>query len=219
MALKKNKVKFGLNKVHWAKITGWSDEGIPTFAKPVRLPGAVPLAIDAEGGPKNFYADNMVYYVINNNSGYTGDLEIALVTTEFATEILGDVLDENGVLVEKNDAEPAQFALMFEFLGDKHHIRHVLYCCSVTRPATESSTTEDSTEVKTETLSLTATALPSGLVKAKTCESTSESVYENWFKLPYDPNIKNTAAVSVNSKTAAAKTEVKTDQGGHYGYQ
>jgi len=37
MALKKNKVKFGLNKVHWAKITAWSDDGVPTFATPVRL--------------------------------------------------------------------------------------------------------------------------------------------------------------------------------------
>ena len=27
MALQKNKVKFGLNKVHFAKITSWSDEG------------------------------------------------------------------------------------------------------------------------------------------------------------------------------------------------
>ena len=26
MALQKNKVKFGLNKVHWAKITAWSDD-------------------------------------------------------------------------------------------------------------------------------------------------------------------------------------------------
>jgi len=46
-------------------------------------------------------SDNGVYYVINNNAGYTGDLEIALITTEFATEILGEVLDNNGVLVDR----------------------------------------------------------------------------------------------------------------------
>ena len=63
MALQKNKVKFGLNKVHWAKITAWSDEGVPTFATPVRLPGAVSLSIDANGENENFYADNSVYYV------------------------------------------------------------------------------------------------------------------------------------------------------------
>ena len=133
-------------------------------------------------------SDDSVYYVINNNSGYEGDLEVALVTTEFATEILGEILDNNGVLVEKNDAEPSQFALMFEVSGDKHKIRHVLYCCSASRPATEGQTKEDSTEVKTETLSLTASALPTGLVKAKTCEATDETTYNNWYKMPYNPD-------------------------------
>lgn len=133
-------------------------------------------------------SDNGVYYVINNNAGYTGDLEIALITTEFATEILGEILDNNGVLVEKNDTELAQFALMFEFLGDKHHIRHVMYCCSASRPATESATNEESIEVKTEKLSLKATPLPTGLVKSKTTESTTDTVYNNWFKMPYNPD-------------------------------
>lgn len=123
MALQKNKVKFGLNKVHWAKIMAWSDDGVPTFATPVRLPGAVPLSIDANGENENFYADNSVYYVINNNAGYDGDLEVALITTDFATAILGEQLDAKGVLVERNDAETSQFALMFEFNGDKNHIR------------------------------------------------------------------------------------------------
>lgn len=187
MALKKNKVKFGLNKVHYAKITSWTDDGVPTFATPVRIPGAVSLSIDAEGEAENFFADNGVYYVINNNAGYTGELEIALVTTDFATDILGEKLDNNGVLVERNDAELAEFALLFEFEGDKNKIRHVLYCCSASRPATESATTEDETEVKTETLSLTATALPDGLVKSKTCENTDETTYNNWYKSVYIP--------------------------------
>ena len=199
MANKKNKVKFGLNKVHYAKITGWSDDGVPAFASPVRIPGAVSLSIDANGENENFYADNSVYYVINNNAGYTGDLEIALIPTEFATDILGEMLDTKGVLVEKNDAEPQQFALLFEFNGDKHHIRHVMYCCTASRPKAESSTTEESTEVKTETLSLKASALPDGLVKSKTCESTDETTYNNWYKSVYIPTF-----------TAPKTTTVKT---------
>ena len=57
---------------------------------PVRLPGSVSLSIDANGENENFYADNSVYYVINNNSGYEGDLEVALITTDFATEIVNN---------------------------------------------------------------------------------------------------------------------------------
>ena len=127
MAMEKNKVKFGLNKVHYAKITSYDEEGVPTFAKPVRIPGAVSLSIDAEGEASNFYADDGVYYVINNNSGYTGDLEIALVPLEFATDILGEKLDEKGVLTETNTAEVSQFALLFEFSGDKNKIVTVCF--------------------------------------------------------------------------------------------
>ena len=211
MALQKNKVKFGLNKVHYAKITAWSDEGVPTFATPVRLPGAVSLSIDANGENENFFADNGVYYVINNNAGYEGDLEVALITTDFATAILGEQLDSKGVLVERNDAESAQFALLFEFNGDKNHIRHVLYCCSASRPSTESSTTEESTEVKTETLSLKATALPSGLVKGKTCENTDEATYNNWSGAGYIPTAATTNSTRSASAAKSAAASTTTD--------
>ena len=204
MALQKNKVKFGLNKVHFAKITSWSDEGVPTFAKPVRLPGAVSLSVDANGENENFYADDGVYYVLNNNAGYDGDLEIALITTEFATTILGETLDSKGVLVERNDAEFAQFALLFEFTGDKNKIRHVLYCCSASRPANEGQTTEESKSVKTEKLKLKASALPSGLVKSKTCESTDETTYNNWYNAVYVPTVANKSASTTKGGTTTA---------------
>ena len=158
-------------------------------------------------------SDNCVYYVINNNAGYDGDLEVALITTDFATAILGEQLDSKGVLVERNDAETSQFALMFEFDGDKNHIRHVLYCCSASRPATEGETTEESKSVKTETLSLKATALPSGLVKSKTCESTDETTYNNWYNSVYIPTATTTnnstgtrSASTTKSSTAASTT-------------
>ena len=158
-------------------------------------------------------SDNSVYYVINNNAGYDGDLEVALITTDFATAILGEQLDAKGVLVERNDAETSQFALMFEFDGDKNHIRHVLYCCSASRPATEGETTEESKSVKTEKLSLKASALPNGLVKSKTCESTDETTYNNWYKAVYMPTAATTnnstgtrSASSTKSSTAASTT-------------
>lgn len=75
MAKKRNKVKFGLSNVHWAKIIQWDEDSdgnktVPAYGESV----TVSLSIDANGGSENFYADNGVYYVINNNSGYEGDL-------------------------------------------------------------------------------------------------------------------------------------------------
>lgn len=151
--------------------------------------------MDANGEASNFYADNGVYYIINNNSGYEGNLEIALITTDFATNTLGETLDSKSVLVKRNNTELAQFALLFEFEGDKNKIR----------PATESSTTEEETEVKTETLSLKASALPSGLVKSKTCESTDETTYNNLYNAVYVPvevtnSTKSTASANSSTK-------------------
>ena len=145
-----------------------------------------------------------MYYVLNNNSGYTGDLEIALVPLDFATDILGEKLDTNGVLTENNTAEVSQFALLFEFSGDKNKIRHCLFCCSASRPATESSTIEAEKEVKTETLSLTATALNSGLVKARTCEQTSVETYNNWYNSVYMPDF----VASENAQKSAVSVKV-----------
>ena len=46
----------------------------------------------------SFYADGIAYYVINNNMGYDGDLELALIPESFRTDVLREKLDAKGVL-------------------------------------------------------------------------------------------------------------------------
>ena len=124
----------------------------------------------------------------NTNNGYSGDLEIALIPEWFRTEILQEMLDSNGVLVEKSDnAASVKFALLFEFDGDVHAIRHVMYNCTASRPSIKSETKEDKIEPGTETLSLTAYPREDGLVKSRTGDGTSADTYQNWYKTVYIP--------------------------------
>jgi phi13 family phage major tail protein len=183
---KKNKVKFNIRNVHYAVAT-IDASGNATFGTPVPMPGAVSLSLDPEGEPTKFYADGYAYYIISNNMGYEGDLELAMVPESFRTDVLKESLDDNKVLVENANVETANFALLFEFDGDIRKIRHVLYYCSASRPNIESQTNEDEIEVKTETLTITASPLANGLVKAKTGDDTTDATYQNWYNEVYVP--------------------------------
>lgn len=187
MANKKNKVKFNICNVHYAPITV-SEDGAVTFATPVAMPGAVSISMDPTGEPESFYADGVEYYVINNNQGYDGDLELAMIPESFRTDILKEETDDNQVLVENANSETGSFALLFEFDGDIRKIRHVLYNCSASRPSIESKTNEEGKEVQTETLTVKARPMANGYVKAKTGDTTTETVYNNWYKSVYEPN-------------------------------
>ena len=183
----KNKVKYNLKNVHAAKLT-IGENGAYSYAVPQAIPGAVSLSMDAEGETTPFHADGIVYFRSNTNNGYPGDLEIALIPEWFRTDILLEEKDSNGVLVEKSTiTEMPKFALLFEFDGDVHGIRHVLYNCSASRPSIASETKEDTIEPVTETLSLTADPRADGLVKARTGDTTTEETFNNWYQSVYVP--------------------------------
>lgn len=200
-----NKVKFNLKNVHAAKLIEKEAEGVTTFSyeTPRAIPGAVSISLDAEGETSPFYADGIVYFRSVTNNGYSGDLEIALIPEWFRTEILQEILDSNGVLIENSTKrENVKFALLFEFDGDVNAIRHVLYNCTASRPSIESETKEDTIEPGTETLSLTADPRSDGLVKSRTGDNTSKAFYDSWYKAVYVPA---NATECVNIVTDKAK--------------
>ena len=187
-----NKVKYNLKNAHYAMLNV-GDDGEVTFGTPVPLPGAVSISLDANGEPENFYADGCAYYVINNNMGYDGDVELAIIPESFRIAALNETLDDKKVLIENANTELNAFALLFEFDGDVKHIRHLLYNCSASRPGIAGKTNEESREVQTETLTVKATPLATGVVKAKTGDTTDATVYNNWYKSVYMPTITDAA--------------------------
>ena len=186
-----NKIKYGLKNVHAAIQT--ETDGVYTYATPVAIPGAVSLSLEAQGEATPFYADDCEYYVSAGNNGYSGDLEIALIPEWFRTDILQETKDSNGVLVETSDGKQAvKFALLFEFAGDVKAVRHVMYNCTVARPAVGSQTKEENIEPQTESLTITSKPRTDGLVKSKTGDTTATATYEGGYTAVYGPTIETT---------------------------
>lgn len=188
-----NKIKYGLKSVYYAVATIAAD-GSATYAAPVALPGAVSLSMDPQGELSPFHADNIVYYMSSANNGYEGDLTLAMVPDSFKKDVLGYVEDAKKVLVEDADAEPAHFALLFQFEGDAKAIRRVLYNCVAGRPTDNGNTKEENVSPETDQLSLTATtiynaSLGKNVVKAECNDTTDADVYAGWFANVYIPAI------------------------------
>ena len=186
-----NKIKYGVKNVHYAVAT-IGENNSATFGTPVALPGAVSLTLDQEGESNNFYADNRVYFTAFGNDGYTGSLELALIPDSFRTDVLGEVLDNKGVLIENQNAQTIHFALMFQFEGDEHATRHVIYNCVASRPSVSGNTKEATISPETETINITATsiylsALDMDIVKARTGDNTDTATYNGWMSTVFVP--------------------------------
>ena len=181
-----NKIKYNLKNVYAAILTRTGNSY--SYGTPQAIPGAVSMSLDAEGDSAPFYADGIVYFRTVANNGYSGDLELALIPEWFREDVLNETKDNNNVFIETSDLkDTVYFALLFEFDGDQKAIRHVLYNCSASRPSIASQTKESSIEPGTETLSLTADPRDDGLVKARTGDDTTSSVYTGWYSAVYEP--------------------------------
>lgn len=187
MADAENKVLFGLDKVHIA----FSD-GQGGYEKPVAVKGAVELTLDPEGDQNIFYADNIAYYTVNSNAGYSGELSMAKIPNEILAKMLGWIVDKNGALVEVADGVPTTFALMYDVQGDIKPRHGVTYNITANRPSEDWSTKEDTTEVNPFVLPYTASAIEvegiGNVVRAniELTESNKEA-YDSFFTKVYMP--------------------------------
>lgn len=149
-----NKVHFGLKCVHYALITYTA--GVPSWGTPKAIKGAVNLNLAKEGSDTDFYADDVKYFHIAGNNGYTGTLEMADFPADMRKDLWNQTITSTGkMLVEDVNAQPAEFALMFETDGDISPDRFCFYRCVASRPDVTGATKADSTEVQTQSCDIT----------------------------------------------------------------
>lgn len=184
----KNKYHYDLKNVHYALGTKGED-GTITYAVPKRLRGAMSMDISAEGDTTKVRADGIDYIVVVSNNGYSGSITMVMVPDDFKADCLAEQVDAtNKIQYEDAQAEPATFALLFEFVGDKKNKRHVLYSCTASRPSLKGENKDSQKEPDTEDLEITSSPAlltvngeEKTIVKSSTTMETEPTVYDAWY--------------------------------------
>lgn len=183
-----NKVLFGLKNVHFAIATVASD-GTVSYGVPHKQPGAVNMTLQVNGSVTPFYADNIVYYQAAANMGYTGTLEMALFDEWFKTEVLKEIKDSDGVLIENASATPETVAILYQVEGDETNALRALYFCQIERPSETAATKGETVTPQTATVNITVSPRPDTEdVKASTTVDTSSEVISSWFTTVHERN-------------------------------
>lgn len=185
-----NKVKYGLRNLHYALVTETTNtSGVTTSSYGDVKPwiGAVSANLSVTGSKTVTRADDSDYFVTFGEGGYEGELTAKQIPEEIKTAVLGYRKDDNGILVEDSSSFSANtfVALMFEFQGDAHSTKHVLYKCSLSRPSISSQTTGENGAIEPQDESLTITAVPrvdaDRLIHAETGDTTDADASAAWY--------------------------------------
>lgn len=185
MANEKNKVQFHVKNVHYALITE-DGQGKETYETPIPYPGAMELTLDPVGEAITLEADGYDYYSENTNNGYDGKFVTPVLPDHFAQTCLGETLNSvDKTLSESTDSKVRRFALLFEFVGDVHETKHVLYNVSASRPSFGGKGSRK--EFGSAEISLQARpSVALGMVKTKTTAETPQAVYDAWYEKVYE---------------------------------
>lgn len=197
------KVKFGLKNVHVFPMTENvdSETGATTmsYSSGIAIPGAVNLTLDVnEDTPDPFYADDGVYYVpAGASTGYTGNLEVALMPDVVKTTLMAFVADAAATMVELRDAVTKFFGMTFEIASDDKARKLVYYKCQFGRINLAASTNTNTKTPATDTAPIT--VLPTNelfdigsekgvsVISSYSTPDTDSAVYANWHTAVHKP--------------------------------
>jgi len=181
------KVKFGLKNVHMAPITGITDNKY-TYGDIIEVPGAVNISLEPQGDSNDFFADNIKYFSAYANNGYSGDLEIAMITDEIREKIFGETKDANGAFIENVKDVFVPFALGFQVDGDEKGRKFWYYNCTCSRSKNEAKTLESSKEPSTDSITINAMQRKTdGKVRALLTETAeNKTAYDSFFESVYE---------------------------------
>ena len=179
-----NKVRFGLSNLRIGTYT--ESNGTVTLGSPVTQKGAVNLTLDPEAEENTFWADNVKYYVTNQDNGFSGSLEVAKFDDDIKTGFLGYVSLTGGGIAHIKGASKPKVYIMGQAEGDSKARRFIMYNVTLGQIQFEAATTEDAVEPATETIDINVTGdNKTGITMAEYLDG--EGAYNTMFTTPPVP--------------------------------
>lgn len=148
-----NKVRFGLSRLHvfFKAAEGWEE--------PIAIPGVTECTRTAQVNSNDFYADNVLYFRANADTGDEISVTTAFFPDAVKARMLGWAIDSKGALVRTTDGSPEEFAMAFQVEGDKKPRAKVIYSCIASVPDETAQTKGENIEVQTEQLTVRSKAI------------------------------------------------------------
>lgn len=181
-------VRIGLDKLHYAIMT---DEELETYATPKPIPGAISASISPEVNSETLFADDSAAEVATSMGAVEVEINVKDLTAEQLKDLLGNKLDENGVLIDNKDDNPPYVAIGFRSRKSNGQYRYYwLFKGKFTPSEEEYTTKEDSPSFQTPTI--TGTFVPNdttGDWRARfdsDDDSIPPALITNWFTKVYD---------------------------------
>ena len=187
-----NKVRFGLSKLTIFKRLADSQQGEPQWGEPISIPGVTQCSRTAQTNSDDFYADNVLYFRANADTGDEYTVTTAFFPDEVKAYMLGWLIDGNGALVRVSDGSAGEFAMAFQVEGDKKPRAKVVYSCLAQVPDESNETKGENITVTTEEMTIRSKAIT---IKGHDCvesvlnKSEDEAAFNNFFNAVYVPEI------------------------------
>ena len=149
-----NGIQYGLEDVAYRVE---NDDG--TYGPEKVIDWPVNLTLDFQSQLLKFYANDDTAASIETDDGFSGSLEAMYFPDDFLVDVLGQVRDSNGAILQGGGEKSKYFALRFKFKGDKYDKKRWACKCKATAPTGAHTTTEGSSiNADHETINLTAIA-------------------------------------------------------------
>ena len=187
-----NKVRFGLSNLHV-----FFSKGTNEWEDPIAIPGITECSRTSQTNSSDFYADNVLYFRANADTGDEITLTTAFIPDAFKARMLGWAIDSKGALVRTTDGTPEEFAMAYQVEGDKKPRAKVVYSCIASVPDETASTKGEQIEVQTEQITVRSKAIEIAghtTVDAVLNKSDDEAAFATFFNAVYVPTYASTEA-------------------------